>query len=197
MNIWRGLGGSALLTVSGMMLLGACSVLPQPAPLPQQYDFGLPAARSISGGLPLVTLAGVTAPSWLDTTAILYRRLDQRPRSLHYYAQHAWVARPAELLEERLLNLLSQGTPEGSAARPAVLEVNLVQLEQVFESPQSAYAQVAVRVSLDRRPAGLLLRREFSARQATDADVQGALVQLPLLVDEVLTELLAWLQEQQ
>jgi cholesterol transport system auxiliary component len=171
------------------LLLGGCGgLLPAPPPAPALYDFGPPpAVHSASAGN--VALAAVSAPTWFARNEIFYRLSYSDPMRLHSYAQHRWVAPPAELCAARLRLLLG-----ASATLPRyLLRLRLESFEQDFSSPTHAYVSMVLTAELRDAASGRRLAvRQFHATTPASANVQGAVDGLSALADDTLARVVEW-----
>lgn len=191
----------ALAAALGAALIGAgCSIVPAQRPLAARYDFGPPpAARAAARPLhePIV-VDDVTAPSWLDTSAMLYRLAYRDVAEPRAYAHSRWVAPPAALLSARLrarvaaadgAGVLVPG--DGGRAR-LVLRVELQEFSQLFESPKRSVAQIELRATLlrDRR---LSAQRSFVLRvPAATPNAAGGAAALAAASDAAIGRIVAW-----
>ena len=179
------------LIVSGCL----SRVLPEAAPAPVTLDFG-PLPEDAPPPLPLpFRLDRVTAPSWLESTNIYYRRLDEQPAALTPYARNVWIASVPELFAERLAYRLEQAVPDDLDAEPAWLEIELVSFEHVYTSTSDAYVIARARAAFEDR-AGRTRSRAFEVRRPAPANVGGAIAELPAAADDLMLDVVAWqLQE--
>lgn len=130
-------------------------------------------------------------PAWLATSEIAYRLLYVGEMQRHAYADARWAAPPSELIE-RALNRQTAAASGGCRLR---LEVD--ELIQVFETPQSSGALLDVRASLLAPDAETILaRRSFSLMQpAPSPDARGGVAAAAAAVRALGGELGAWLSE--
>lgn len=183
------------LACIGVLTASACApLLPDPVAGPTLFDLGpLPAEESRPAIAAAVRLDRVRAPSWLDSTAMNYRLLHEQPAALHRYADHAWIAPPAELIRMRLEHLL---TVDGSRADDRRLELELLTFEQLFHSADSAEVEIRLRARLLRRGSeGGSIERSFRVASPVSPSVRGAIEGLPAVTDEALEQVLRWLDE--
>ena len=158
------------------------------------YDFGN-LAGTWTAPLPIAAV-DVRAPSWLDSSAQLYRlgyADDLRRRS---YAASRWAAPPAELLERALQRRIVYGQPD-FAGRGCRLALTLDELEQRFDSEQSSQLVMEVRARL-LPPGGdtLLSKRAFLIRKAApSADARGSVAAAREAVQALSMGLDEWLVE--
>ena len=170
------------------LLCGCGSLLPAPPPAPALYDFGPPPAEhNASAGD--VALAEVSAPAWFARNEIHYRFLYSDPMQVHSYAQHRWVAPPAQLFAARLRQLL--GAP---ATLPRyLLRLRLESFEQDFSSPTQAQVSLVLTAELSDAASGRrLMLRQFRATAPASANVQGAVDGLSALADSTLARVANW-----
>ncbi|MCU0805217.1 MAG: ABC-type transport auxiliary lipoprotein family protein [Burkholderiales bacterium] len=189
-----------LIAAFGAAVIAGCSIGPQPRAAQTEYDFGpMPAQPA---GAPRirepVLVPEVTAPAWLDTSAMVYRLAYQDVASPRAYANSRWVMPPAALLTARLRSRLAQEsaagvlTPEDNARADVVLRVELTEFSQRFDAPGSSHAVVQVRASLIRGQR-LAAQREFVVRKpAAAADAAGAAAAFSAAADEALDAVVNW-----
>jgi len=188
--------------------LSACSVLEKPT-RSAVYDFGpglhTGAAPTPATAKPAVTLAEVAAPDAFDSTAVLYRLAYSDVQQLLPYAQARWSMPPAQLLRQRMRETLGRhhlvmregdGVATG-AVRPVVLQLELDEFSQLFESPGNSVGLVRVHATIVQpSPTGdrLLAQRDFVARSAAPSPAAaGGVRALTAASDGVLEEISLWL----
>ncbi|MEO6854391.1 MAG: ABC-type transport auxiliary lipoprotein family protein [Rhodoferax sp.] len=198
------------------LALGACSALPDKPLRATQYDFGpatatatATASVATTASLPPLALADVEAPSMSDGgTAIVYRLAYADAQQLRPYAQARWSVPPAQLVGQRLRDVLGQrravlgasdsaGLARTSGPAPRLLRVELLEFTQLFQSPAASTGLVRLRATLvERTPLGdsLLAQRSFSLqRPAPSADAPGGVRALAAATDALAQALDAWL----
>lgn len=171
------------------------------------YDFGPGATRpEISNRMaPLapLLLADVEASSALEGNALLYRLVYADAQQLRPYAQARWSMPPAQLLRQRLRELLGQrrsvlAATDAVAPGTLALRVELEEFSQLFESAQSSAGLVRVRATLSRTgsPPKPLAQTSFVVQKpAASADAAGG-VRALAQASEVLTQQVdQWLQQ--
>lgn len=179
-----------LCVLAAVVLLGGCGILPTPPPLPALHDFGPAATTPAMDGAPVE--ATVSAPSWLDGTAIYYRLLYSGPTRLREYADHRWLAPPAELLQTHL-----QAAFAGGRAGAYRLRVTLLDFEQEFAGAQSAQVSARAVAELQNLASGATVARHlFTVSVSASPDVQGAVQGASRAADELLAQLVQWTQTQ-
>jgi cholesterol transport system auxiliary component len=179
--------------------LAGCALAPQPRPAPALYDFGAPAAWNSPRLSPSLAIPRVSAPEWLESSALQYRLAYQDPLRYHGYAESRWVASPPQLLTERLRQASAQAS-SGGAVRDTdgvkadyLLRVELEEFSQVFASPQESRGVVRARGSLVRSGGVLVAQRGFAVEKAAvTADAAGGAQALAAAADELVAELLGW-----
>jgi cholesterol transport system auxiliary component len=169
--------------------LTACSVVPPAPPLPALFDFGIAPALAAPAGAP--GTVQVSAPPWLDGTAMLYRLAYGDASRLASYRDSRWAAPPAALLQERLKQRLARAAGAGSAS---TLRVEVEEFCQVFETPTSSRATVRVRAALLEAGTGRVLRQQAFAEEvaATTADAPGGARALVQASDAALARVIDW-----
>lgn len=190
----------------GLVLAGLLSgcAMPERTPSPVLYDFGVAAAVPVTaggGGTPPALAASVQAPSSLEGTAVLYRLAYADAQQLRAYALARWTMPPAELVQQRLRERLSQQQPvlkpgEGAAR---VLHIELEEFSQVFASPEQSMGLLRLRATLlQGTPHGdrLVAQRQVVVqRPAPSADASGGVRALTAATDAAVAELAQWLQQ--
>ncbi len=157
---------SRLWLLSVCLLLGACSVFDKPVRA-VVYDFG-PGARanpvaSVASGQEAVAIGDVDAARALDSTAMLYRLAYADAQQLQPYGQARWS----------------------------------MPFSQVFDAPDTSVGLVRVHATVvqpDGAGGRLLAQRRFVAqRPAPSADAAGGVRALTVASDQLVTDILSWL----
>ena len=192
--------------------LAACSALPEKPTRQTMYDFGPPPAGTAPAATsrPALVLPEVEVEGVLETTALLYRLGYEDPFQLRPYAFARWSAPPAQLVRQRLREVLGRDRAvlDNSAAaalvrrgadRPPVLRVELEDFSQTFDAPGSSRGMLRLRCTLlQSSPGGerLVAQRTFATeRPAPTADAPGGVRALTAAVDAAAAEIAAWLQQ--
>ena len=191
------------LALSGALL--ACSSAP--AARVAVYDFGPGATRAepMNRLAPLasVLLTEVEAPIALEGTTVLYRLGYADAQQLRPYAQARWTMPPAQLLRQRLREMLGQrrsvlsGT-DAIAPGTLALRLELEEFSQWFDSAQSSAGLVRVRATLSRTgsAAKVLAQTGFVVqRPASSADAAGGVKALAQASDALVQQIDQWLQQ--
>ncbi len=187
-----------------LLMVNGCSILPKDSAAMVTYDFGLPRQSAPDQTPPIadrLEVSPVTAPSWLDSPAILYRLAYRNAARLDAYADSRWAAPPAGLITLRLRQALSTAgdtrnvNPASQNGAPNRLQVDLEEFSQVFDAPQSSRVLLRARVSLIQKNEQTPLKeRTFTLeRQAPIPDAAGAASALSLASDEFIDAVLTWL----
>lgn len=210
-------GGRFGLMLSLALLLGACSALPDKPVRAALYDFG-PGALTPQPGtrqapLPPIALADISTPGGvLDNQAVLYRLAYADAQQLRPYSQARWSMPPAQLIRQRLRDVLSRNRAvlnagEGPALNrsvnqgvlPRVLKLELEEFSHFFASPGSSAGLVRLRATLvESTPSGekLLAQRSVTVqRPAPSADAPGGVRALTAATDAAIDEIATWLQQ--
>ncbi|HEV7930417.1 MAG TPA: ABC-type transport auxiliary lipoprotein family protein [Nitrosospira sp.] len=199
------------LIVASIMAMG-CAGPRTVAPL-AVYDFG---SQRLSGGVSStetpnnlllrasLLVAEATAPAWLDSTGIQYRLAYDDLAQSHAYARHRWAAPPANLLTQRIRNLVA-GISDGRVVSTAdgartdhILRIELGEFTQVFDTPGQSRVVVRFRASLiDRATRSVIAQRSFSGEQpAPSPNAKGAVRGLTESSDKLIAELIGWLAQE-
>jgi cholesterol transport system auxiliary component len=200
-------GASAARLAAALVLALGLSACGTPAARLTVYDFGpgatTPQVSNRMAPLPPVLLAEVESAAALDSTAVLYRLLYADAQQLRPYAQARWSMPPAQLLRQRLRELLGQRRSvlsplDAAAPGTLTLRVELEEFSQLFDAAQSSRALVRVRATLGRsgNPVKALAQTSFVLQSpAPTADAAGGVRALAQASDELVPQLDAWLQQ--
>jgi cholesterol transport system auxiliary component len=189
------------LTCLCLLLLCACATN---RALPVRYD--LDAIADPMGSPPplnaTIAIPPIAAPSWLRTTALLYRLRYEAPAYPRAYAQSEWIAPPADLLTQRLRKSIAaanRGVTLGQLddlSKGYRLEVSLQSFVQVFTSPDHSRCVAAFRATLLTGRDHVLAQRTFRAeRVAPRPDAAGGVEGLVAASDADFGQILTWLGE--
>ena len=197
--------GTALLaTVLVVATLSACGTPPQRLAV---YDFGPGATAAQPSNrmapLPPLLLAEVEAASALDGSAVLYRLLYADAQQLRPYAQARWSMPPAQLLRQRMRELLGQrrsvlAPADAVAPGTLSLRLELEEFSQLFSSSHSSSALLRVRATVSRSgspPKPLGQTSLVVQVPASSADAQGGVQALAQASDALAAQIDAWLQQ--
>jgi cholesterol transport system auxiliary component len=171
--------------------------------LPIRYD--LDGARAVPQASPrfdaTIAIPPIQAPSWLRSTALVYRLDYAQPAYPRAYTLSEWAAPPGELLTARLreriaavnegftLDRLSEDT-DGYR-----LEVSLENFAQVFTSPVRSRCIVILRATVLQPGDRVVAQRTFRSEQsAPSADAAGAVEGLAAASDSDFAQILKWLR---
>lgn len=193
----------AVLCLALASLLSGCA-LPERSAAPVLYDFGDRALAETSAppapSLPSVA-TNVQASVALEGTAMLYRLAYTDERQLRAYAQARWAMPPAELVQQRLREVLSQQRvvlKPGEGAQ-LLLQIELDEFSQVFESPGQSSGLLRLRATVLRASSGgdkIVAQRSLRAqRPASSGGAAGGVRALSAATDAAVAELAQWLQQ--
>jgi cholesterol transport system auxiliary component len=212
----RAWGRSGLMSLAAL-LLAACSALPDKPMRAALYDFGpgpliAPPATRQAALAPLALAEIATAGGALDNQAVLYRFAYADAQQLRPYSQARWSMPPAQLVRQRLRETLSRSRVVLDAGKgpalnrgasraelPRVLQLELEEFSQLFESAGNSVGLVRLRATLvETTPSGekLLAQRNITVqRPAPSADAAGGVRALTAATDAAIEEIAAWLQQ--
>jgi cholesterol transport system auxiliary component len=175
-------------------LLSGCFSQPR-TPEPALYDLGIAGGEapvaSKAGAQPADIRVQAIAPSWLDDTAMYYRLLYEDALRTQTYAYARWVAPPAELIEQRLRQRLAEGGAARNIGSPTtVIQVELEQFVQVFETPAASFGLVSVNVRLS----GTVNEEGTFSEQvaAPTPDAAGGVRALAEATDKLVARIVDW-----
>ena len=210
-----------LIFMASAVFLAACSALPNKPVRTLMYDFGpglvLPssagalAAQTAQTGLPAIALDDLTTVGGaIDNQSLLYRLAYTDAQQLRPYSQARWSMAPAELVQQRLRETLSQrravfSAGDGAALNrdqnpvlPLLLKVQLQEFSQLFSAPDASVGLIRLQATLlELTPAGekLIFQRSLVVqRAATTQDAAGGARALALATDAAIAQLDTWLQ---
>lgn len=164
------------------------------------YDLGpsAPLAAVTGPHLRAVALSEITAPTWMDSSRMMYRLDYDNPLEARSYAQARWAMSPSRLLLQRLKAGLAQSgtavisTSDGARDLPT-LRIDADDFSQVFKSASASQGRVALRASVlqDRK---LVAQKSFSfSAPAPSADAPGGVKALADASDAVIRDMIVWL----
>jgi cholesterol transport system auxiliary component len=184
------------------LLLSSCAVS-EPPPRSQAFDLG-PLIRNDAAAnmprLPALSVAHIDAPSWLDSTRMFYRLSyanEQQPRQ---YSGSRWITPPAQLFEQRLKARIGQEgnmvlSASAGAMRVPVLQIEVDEFTQIFESPAQSAAHVTVRAAVIQNRV-LIAQKTFTKQvPASTADAPGGVRALADASDAVIADMMRWLAQ--
>jgi cholesterol transport system auxiliary component len=214
----------SLIFAAAAVLLSACSALPDKPVRALMYDFGpgvvlpsqatplaLQTAQMAQSRLPAIAIDELTTVGGaIDNQSLLYRLAYTDAQQLRPYSQARWSMPPAELVQQRLRETLSQrravfNAGDGAALNrdqnpvlPLLLKVQLQEFSHLFSAPDASVGLIRLQTTLvELTPAGekLLFQRSLVVqRAATTQDAAGGARALALATDAAIAELDTWLQ---
>ena len=145
-----------------LVILTACSALPDKPVRAVTYDFGPGAVTSavavnsvVPQALAPIALAEIESGSALNGTAVLYRLMYANAQELRPYAQARWSMPPAQLLRQRLREHLGKsrgvvnpGEAVASTISPWVVRLELEEFSQLFESTSASVGLLRMRATV-------------------------------------------------
>jgi cholesterol transport system auxiliary component len=183
--------------VAGAVLLIAGCSINGSGPGKQVFDLGppikVPAVSTTQRGT--IAIAPMSAPEWLDSSSMVYRLAYADAQQTHRYSSSQWSGTPAELLTRRVRARFANDVNvvvEGDTVGTPVLDVEIEEFDQVFDSALQSRAVLKVRASI-LTTGRLVAQRSFFAERGTDtADAAGGAHALAALSDDMAEQLLAW-----
>lgn len=201
-----------LLACLLLAALAGCSALPDKPVRQTMYDFGpVPPVEAPPAGTrqPLL-LPDVETGGILESPSLLYRLAYEDPHQLRAYAFARWSAPPAQLVRQRLQDVLGveRAVLDNAAAAalsrrggspPPVLRVELEEFSHVFDSPAESRGVLRLRCTLlENTPGGerLVAQRSFVLqRPSPSADPAGGVRALTAATDAAARDIAAWLRQ--
>jgi cholesterol transport system auxiliary component len=183
-----------------LVLLSCGCAAERPAPVRYDLRESQVRVRSDSRLDATIAISPVHAPSWLRTTALIYRLAYEPPAHPRAYAESRWAAPPNEMLSLRLRERISadndgftiERLPESTDGYR--LEVTLEDFTQIFPSPNQSRCIVTLNVLLEHGDQMLAQKTFQTERPAPTADAAGAVVGLMQASDSDIEDILAWLR---
>jgi cholesterol transport system auxiliary component len=193
-----------MMRVAAVVLAGLLCGCATQRTLPVRYDLDGVEARLPKEPRFDVTIAipPIQAPSWLRSTALIYR-LDYAPPAYpRSYALSVWTAPPSDLLTLRLRERIAQANDGFTLARLPDnadgyrLEVSLENFAQVFPSPDRGRCIVNLTATVLRDGDQVVAQQTFhSEKPAPSANAAGAVEGLVAAADSDFDEIVVWLRE--
>ncbi|MDO8299380.1 ABC-type transport auxiliary lipoprotein family protein [Lacisediminimonas sp.] len=155
------------------------------------------AGQAVSA-LPPLSIGDISAPSWMDSTRMVYRLDYEDPQAAHAYSQSRWTMSPPRLFQQRMKARISAaggvvlGAGDGGPGVPQ-LRMEADDFSQAFTAPATSTARVAMRVTVlqDRK---LVAQRMFVGETpAATPDAAGGAQALARTSDAIITDMIAWL----
>lgn len=182
-------------------LLAAACVTPPPLPIRYDLDALPPHADSAVRFNATIAVEPIQAPSWLSTTALLYRLDYDVPAHPMAYARSEWTAPPSELLTQRLrvrISAANDGFTLDRLPRETdgyQLHVTLEAFIQIFQAPNQSRCLVTMSATLMHRGEQVLGERTFrTSSVASTPDAAGAVQGLVDATDSNLEQIVTWLR---
>jgi len=183
-----------------LCVFSGCSLIASKAPPKTEFDFGPePNAPSDSRALSEAQLVifDVSAPAWMDGTAMFYRLAYQNAAVPLPYAQSEWVMSPAALLTQRLRSSAAVHGDGGARLvgvhTPAVyrLHSELLEFEQIFDAPDRSHGALRLRATVQGE--GVWAQRTFAIeRPAPTPNAAGGVIALAECSQELAKQLEEW-----
>ncbi|MDO9025731.1 ABC-type transport auxiliary lipoprotein family protein [Zwartia sp.] len=186
----------AVTAVMFIGLLSACA-LGDGAEAPKQLDLGAGYTATVGSlpEMPPIAVPAATSASLLTETMVVWRVGDQgQPQA---YTTYQWVAPPARLVTQRIIDRLSlQGAvlQQNVGGELPQLRLNLQRFEQTFSADGvSSQAQLTLQAVLMRGQTVLGQRLIDLRIPATSQDAPGGAVALRKATDQAAEQVAQWL----
>jgi len=188
-----------LAPVLALCALSGCSLFPSKAPPKTNFDFGPESTASVSSATPSpvhIVVHQITAPTWMEGTAMYYRLAYQNAAVPMPYAESDWVMSPAALLTQRLRsNVAGKDSETVHASMHAAafysLHAELLEFEQIFDAPDRSRGVLRLRATLEGE--GTRVQRTFTVeRPARTPNAAGGVIALTECSDEVVRSIAEW-----
>ena len=177
--------------VAAALLLAGCRVFPERPPVAATYDLGTGERGSLANALAPARVT-VSAPAWLQVTAMHYRDVRGDPGRRRTYADNRWAAQPPAMLALVLERALGAG--EGGGCR---LQVQLDEFEQLFHAADRSEARLVARFALfpvrGNKPLASAALSVLEA--APTADARGGAAAFRVATDRLADGIAQWLTD--
>jgi cholesterol transport system auxiliary component len=199
---------------AGALLLTGCATPDKPV-RPTLYDFGpgvqAAAPPAAQPSLPPIMLAEIEPAGSFETTSMQYRLGYSDAHQLRSYALARWSAPPAQLVRQRLREILGRdrlvldleeaaALARSGGVRPRVLRIELEEFSHYFSSQTESAGLVRLRCTLlDNTPGGERLvgqRTVTLQRPAPTGDAPGGVRALAAATEAAALDIATWLQQQ-
>ena len=189
-----------------LLMLAGCAQISSRQSFPKHYTLtgsSAPAQQASDTTHATLRIARITAPPWLQGTALYYRLDYRHDDRIATYAQSDWASPPARLLEQIIRNAIARNGawrvvtgPEGPARTDFSLHIGLDDFSQAFASPgQSRGVLDATATLVDNRNGNAIAQKSFHvAVAAPSADAQGGVKALNDAALQFAAELERWLR---
>ena len=202
----------AALALAAAALAG-CATPDKPV-RPALYDFGPGVDAAAPAGaprLPPIMLAEIEPAGSFETSSMQYRLGYADAHQLRSYALARWSAPPAQLVRQRLREILGRerlvldleeaaALSRSGGARPRVLRIELEEFSHYFRSASESVGLVRLRCTLlDNSAGGERLVGQHTVtlqRPAPSPDAPGGVRALALATEAAAAEIAQWLQQQ-
>lgn len=181
------------------LLLAGCALRPdRNLRSSNLYDLGpLPQAKVT---LPAVhvSIAEISAPAWLDSTAMFYRLDYANSQQPHPYAQSRWLSAPAQMFGQRLKARIAAAGGIAANASDAASNLSMLRIDandfiHAFDAPEKSHGDVSMRVSVYSGRV-LIAQKSFTkSANAPSNNADGGAKALATASDAVIDEIIPWL----
>ncbi len=187
---------AAVLAMVSTLALGGCASGTPSAVSNVRYDLGPPAPIANAMNTPPVKVLNVSAAKDLDSDNFVYRLKYANGQRTGAYSDSHWTMSPADLMTQRLRTALAaHGTvlTGSDSVRAPLLQVDLTDFEQVFDSSDQSHGEVSARATLSVH-GQVIGQRTFIARAPSyTADAAGGAQALAAASDDLIAQMAAWL----
>ena len=189
-----------LALVLVLCVISGCSLMTSRAPPKTEFDFG-PETSAPADPAPLsqvqLVVYDVSAPTWMDGTAMYYRLAYQNAAVPLPYAKSEWVMSPAALLTERLRSSAAVHADGGTrlvgvrTTEVYTLHSELLEFEQIFDAPDRSHGALRLRATLQGE--GVWAQRTFAIdRPAPTPNAAGGVIALAECSEELARLVEGW-----
>jgi cholesterol transport system auxiliary component len=164
-----------------------------------------PASSAEQAGVehrPILRIAEITAPNWLDGTNLYYRLAYKDNAQISAYSQSEWVAPPPVLIGNVLQSTLAGSGqwkailgPRDVTRADVAIKIQLDNFAQTFSSTEQSQGVLdATATVIDGKSNGIIAQRHFHIEKpATSADAAGGVQALSKAAHAFASKLAPWL----
>lgn len=172
------------VALCALLVAGGCAGNRSGEPPLRVYDLGIEAPAARLAG---VRLGQFRAAAPLDSSDMLYRLAYRNPAEVLAFSQSRWAAAPAELLRRRFAR-----AADATSAAPCTLELELLEISQVFDSRDSSAVLLELRASLYASGARVAERTVRISEPGAGGGAAEGVAATSRAADKSIAELAAW-----
>ncbi|HET8551030.1 MAG TPA: ABC-type transport auxiliary lipoprotein family protein [Gammaproteobacteria bacterium] len=201
----------ALIALPAALILGGCISTSEPVQIEHYTISGAraptqsaPTTSPAAGSEPILRIAGIQAPHWLDSASMYYRLAYQNRARVAAYSRSDWVSPPPAQILNLLEDVLAASGDYKAVLGPSdisnadvTLRIELGDFEQVFTSRNQSVGVLDATVTvINNHAAKIAAQRHFHIEKpAPSADAAGGVKALSAASQTFATRVRSWLTE--